>query len=312
MLLLAVLFAYVLTGCVKDDDSDCPDPEEANLIVRFEYFNLLDEDIFDDRIEMVDVIMFDQALNYYGWVTLDRTRLDQFRGVQLDVEPGEYYFVCWANNRSDRGETPGSGSLGGSYIYHYNPASADPLHYAPDKRIVLPDGTVTTGGDDAYKITVPPSTVKEDTMAFMSAHRTVNVYLKNFPGVDDPDYDLPTVSIDHLSEYYDFSLGRGPENAIFVQTTQEVTIEGTNYCFATFYIPHFDFDNNVNIVISGESAEGSYVRTVAMESVLQLYNIDRVYDGDDLVLDIEISWGNTLVTIEIPPFKITDVDPGFG
>ncbi|MCD7969623.1 MAG: FimB/Mfa2 family fimbrial subunit [Alistipes sp.] len=308
---LTILAAATLCGCIVDDRSDCYD-EDANLILKFEYFDNGGEDIFADRIETVDLIVFDEYKNFYAWVPISQNQLEEFRGYQMAVDPGDYYMVCWANNNSsgNQGSTPDA-----SYVYHSNPETADPLHYAPDKRFASMDEIARTRAmeEGTWKVTVAPSGSTVDTMSFMSAHRTVNVYLKDFPGMNNAaGPQFPEISIENLAEYYDFTLARGPERATFVQTSHILTVEQEWWCYARFYIPHFDYDNNVNVVIRG-TGEYTYNSTVTMEEILELHEITEVFDGDDLVLDVEVTYKGDGVPVEIsiPAFIVEDVDGGF-
>lgn len=308
--LIIFLAAGLLAGCIKDDRSDCID-ENANLVLNFEYFDLEGKDIFADRIDVVDLVIFDEFKNFYAWIPISQQELEEFQGYRMEVEPGDYYMVCWANNRSSGNgdaQTPGM-----SYLYHSNPETADPLHYAPDKRFVGTDeGTRTRSLEDGtWKLTVAPTGTTEDTMGFMSAHRTVNVYMKDFPGMDGSEPAFPEVTINNLSAYYDFTLARSPETTYFVQTSNVVTVEGERYCYASFYIPHFDYDDDIDVVITG-NGEYSYNYSIPMEEILELHEVTELFDGDDLVLDVEVTWlDGTLVKIEIPPFLVNDVGGKF-
>ncbi len=314
--LLLILSFIALTGCVKDNRDDCPDVPDRNLVLHFEYFDEEENDIFAERIDMVDVVMFDRNFNFYDWIFVNKASLDEFQGVQLEAEPGDYHVICWANVSSSRNEIPDDGnstSLGQSMIHHSNSETADPLHYAPDRRETTVNKSRTRGGsltdEGTWMLRVALSGTTEDTIAFMSAHRTLNVYLRNFPGMNDPEPVFPLVTIEHLAEYYDFTLGRGPESAYFVQTSYLVDIDEVTYCYAKFYIPHFDNDNDVNLVITGQG-QYTYSYTVSMQEILEINDIESVYDGDDIILDVEITWeGDHLVKVQLPPFRVIEVKP---
>ncbi len=311
---ISIFATAALLGCVKNSRDDCDTPAERNLVLHFEYFDQEENDIFAERIEMVDVVIFDEQFNFYNWVYLSKQNLDEFRGVRLEVEPGDYHLICWANLSSSRDEIPDdqSASLGQSVIHHNNRATADPLHFAPDRRS-LPLGRATRSGsltdEGTWLLSVPATGAKEDTVAFMSAHRTVNVYLQNFPGMDDPEPVYPDVAIENLSEYYSFTLGRSPKNAYFLQQPEEITVEGERYCYVKFYIPHFDGDNDINVVISEPGQD--VLETVTMEKILELNEIEELYDGDDIVLDLALVWGDSLVEVTLPKFKTEEIKPEF-
>ncbi|MCC8018616.1 MAG: FimB/Mfa2 family fimbrial subunit [Rikenellaceae bacterium] len=315
---ILILSFIALTGCVKDNRDDCPDDADRNLMLWFEYFDEEGDDIFAERIDMVDVVMFDRNYNFYDWRFVDKASLEEFQGVQLEVEPGDYHVICWANVSASRSEMPDDGSsssLGQSVIHHSNTETADPLHYAPDRRESTAKKSRTRSGsltgDGTWLLSVADKGTTEDTIAFMSAHRTLNVYLRNFPGMNDPEPVFPLVTIEHLAEYYDFTLGRGPENAYFVQTSYLMDVDEVTYCYAKFYIPHFDYDNDVNLVVTGQG-QYTYSYVVPMHQILEINDIDSVYDGDDIVLDVEIIWeGDHFIQVKLPPFRVIEVKPEF-
>jgi len=236
MALIACVFA--ITSCVKENLDDCPDDLDYNLILYFEYLDSEGNDryqkgngyypdgseIFSTRIQTIDVLIYDSEHNFYRWINCDDVIMSRERMKKVSVDPGEYYIIGWANNtlhREDMNIIFPTKSFGDSYLYHDNEKSADPLHYAPDMR-----GVPTRSPEDIglYSVDVKQYEITEHTLPFMSAHRTLNVYLRGFPEIYDDALINPSVSVSNLTFYYDNFLNRGRETAMFLTVAGEKKI----------------------------------------------------------------------------------------
>ncbi len=323
--------ALCMVSCVKEDLDDCPEKPEYNLILYFEYLTsdgmdrypagngvYPDEsEIFATRIQTVDVLMYDARQRFYRWINCDEIVISSERQVQVSVAPGEYYIVGWANHTSHRTDYQSlfpSKSFADSYIYHYGEKTADPLHYAPDMR-----GAPRRSSAEMtlYSVTVQEDEVSEHTLAFMSAHRTLNVYLRGFGEIDDENRENPVVSVSHLSSYYDNYLGRGTENASFTASSTEEMIynqaigDRELLGFASFYLPHFDKENDINIHIARPAITIGYDEVdIPMTYVLEKLELD-VEDGDDLIIDVLIEYNGTYVEVKVPEWISRNVDGNF-
>ncbi|MCD7937086.1 MAG: FimB/Mfa2 family fimbrial subunit [Tannerellaceae bacterium] len=323
--------ALFTVSCVKEDLDDCPEELGYNLILYFEYLDWEgnnrypsgngiypdESEIFATRIQTVDVLLYDASQKFYRWINCDNIIISSERMIQVLVDPGEYYIVGWANNSSHRNDYQSlfpSKTFNDSYVYHYGEKTADPLHYAPDMRGV----PVRSPEDIAmYGVTVQPNEVTEHTLSFMSAHRTLNVYLRGFGEVDEENQENPVVTVSNLTSYYDNYLGRGVENVLFtVQSTQEIIYnqaigDRENLGFASFYIPHFDQENSIKINITRPAMTIGYEEIeIPMTYVLEKLEL-TVADGDDLIIDVLIEYNGTYVEVKLPEWITDEVDGNF-
>ncbi|MCC8088646.1 MAG: FimB/Mfa2 family fimbrial subunit [Rikenellaceae bacterium] len=326
---LALLMLIALTvSCVREDLDDCPEELEYNLILYFEYLDSEGNDrypagngaypdgseIFATRIQTVDVLIYDARHGFYKWINCDDIIISSERMKKVSVPPGDYYIIGWANNISHRSDYQSlfpTKSFGGSYIYHYGEKTADPLHYAPDMR-----GVPTRSPEDIglYGVNVKQYEVTEHTLSFMSAHRTLNVYLRGFNEVDNEDRENPVVSVSNLASYYDSYLGRGIENAGYtVQSTEEIIYnqaigDRELLGFATFYIPHFDNENNILLNISRPALTVNHEEIeITMEYVMEKLELE-VEDGDDLIINVLVEFNGTFVEVKMPEWISHNVD----
>ncbi len=321
--LLFIMAFLFCTGCVKEDLDDCPDDAIQHLVLHFEYLDPkgspLDKEgyeLFATRLQTVDVLIYDAEENLYQWIGCDDVIYSQDRRKVVAVEPGEYFIIGWANNlshRTDFSTVFPESMLTNSYIYHDGEQTADPLHYAPDRRV-----TATRSENDhtdSYKVTVERNRTTEHTLSFMSAHRTLNVYLRGFPEVEN-DEENPVISVSNLTSYYDNYLGRGAETTLF--TVQSVTENVFNSAagdrellgFATYYLPHFDNENNIILDITRPALPVAHESIrLRMEDILEKLELE-VEDGDDLVINvlIELSEDGTFVRVKIPEWLVHGVD----
>ncbi|MCD8173145.1 MAG: FimB/Mfa2 family fimbrial subunit [Alistipes sp.] len=316
ILFLTVGLAF--NACVKDNRDDCPEGQDYNLSLYFEYYNNGGEDLFAENIEAIDLLIFDENLFLYQQLSLDEVIDHPERRRELYVEPGTYYIISWANNFGGRSRIgSGSRNLDDNYVYlNYSQLSSDRLYYAPDKR-----GLTGEQADDLelYKIEVAPVGITYDTVSFMSAHRTTNVYLKGFTEIEDQQRRNPDVYVRNLTCYYDFFLHRSDDNSVeYSKAAQEITIEEDDgrhrlYGFARFYVPHFDNESPVNLDIArilSSGVEESY--RIDMNDILEELDME-VWDGDEAVIDIliEAVGDGTYVVAKVPDWTVVDVRPGF-
>ncbi len=300
-------------SCVKENLDDCPEPDPYNLVLSFEYFDKTGKDIFADRIQAIDVLIYDRNYHLYKEINADDVLEHPQRTKSLYVEPGVYYIVSWANNFTNRfymaGVSKDNLLLGENRIYHnFSSESADELHYAPDLRAV---GQETEIPDDysIYRVTVADTGITYHTLSYMSAHRRVNVFLRGFDEVTSPETDNPFVHIANLTDYYNCYLKRGEESTRYQKISEEILVEEKNLGYAGFYVPHFDNQSPVTLQVVGQTPEGaSYLHRVTMDEVLRELEL-VVEDGDDETINVVIELiDNTYVVVKIPEWLTEEVD----
>lgn len=115
-LLLAV---GCLSGCIKEDMSDCPppfipepepepEPTTGTLKLALTYFmhNTQENgeyvDLFSQQVRKVDVFVFDQAGQFVQQITEEAApRFGENYTKELELPAGDYQFVVWGNHYED-------------------------------------------------------------------------------------------------------------------------------------------------------------------------------------------------------------------
>ncbi len=305
------LFPFFLTlglcSCVKEDLSNCPG-KETMLTLFFEYYPTGSEsDLFADYIDQVEFYLYDQDRNHYGTYVTDTPLLIAQQGFTLQIDPGEYYIVAWAN-------TPHTGSVNSDdepvldnyFLVHSQEAvTTGALYYAPDLRSTEAGSRASTDYSE-YRIAVTENETNFHTLPFMGAHHTVEVYISGLEADG-----LSTVSVEGLSKGYDFYLNTlTGETVTFTQKAamKEVEDEGV-LLFASFHIPHFDDENRITVHVAYGDKES--------EDEVELQDYIRrnglvVNHGDPQVIPILFEYREgTFVQVTFPGWISSDVGVGF-
>ncbi len=306
-----------VTACVKENLDDCPDEEITRLVLQFEYDDLTGKDVFDQRIEMIDVALFDASQTLVSHDSYRRTSLTD-RSVEYILEAGTYYVVCWGDITAVGQELPAVDSRLGSHlgelVIHHTGNGVSPMHYAPDYRdFVRPTGTTRAGAEyDIYKVEVEPGKTTYKTEAFMCAYRTINVYISGIEGLLSHPSSFPFAGIKNMQGAYDYYLQCVDDLFIDIEKiTTEVEIREESYARASFYVPHFEALNNYEIYITGNIQNASFYEKVMLEDFLRDNDIS-VYDGDELVIDICFKYlNNVFVGVENPGWNDDVIFPEF-
>jgi hypothetical protein len=286
------------------------------------YFTLLDRtgnDRFYEMITSVNCYIFNSnktLIDEKRFETDDlvnkkvSTKLGQKPGWKLDLEPGDYYAVCWGNvgTRTEfKNIIRGITSFQDCAIQIKEGASTgDPLYYAPyieNPWQVKSDGTAITTKDPHYEVyafTVEKGLIKEKEMRFICAHRTVNVYvIGHTTGT--------VVSATHLGADYNFLYQTGERHLDFMQPLKEVTLPEGRALMCTFYFLFDEITDDILFALktsavgakvdSSEISFKQYLVDAGISDREYIYNIYYKVDSFGLGVSITFSdWGSVAVT----------------
>ena len=303
-----------MVGCsLQDDASICPKNVNGRMTLYFTLKNEQGIDQFSQMITSVNVYIFDstktlikdtalQAIDLTRLVTLKSTQ--KFPGIILNLEPGDYYAVCWGNVGT--GSSFRSGLVRGVTRFEdcaiQIPTTAtstgDPIYYAPKKLNPYQNKSVaieTRAIDPSmvlYAFTVAKAEEREREMPFVNAHRTVNIYIMGYTD------GTPAVQATHLCTEYNFlyqSLGQYRD---FLQPAKEVnTPEGkallVSFCFG------FDEITDDIIFTLKRNAAGSTIPGVDPINLLE-FILENGLSDKEPVYDIRIVFSTLGVTIDVP------------
>ena len=116
-----LLSAGCLTGCIKDDLSDCPinvDPEPEpepepepttgtfRLALTYTMHNTQENgtyvDLFNDQVHKVDVFVFDESGRFIQQITEEAApQFAENYTKEIELPGGDYQFVVWGNHYED-------------------------------------------------------------------------------------------------------------------------------------------------------------------------------------------------------------------
>lgn len=212
--LLFLLCIVLLTGCIKDDLSDCD-----NVLLRFTYLGDGATDIFRQKIERVNLYVFDAETHTCVLShTLNQSELDG-QEMSLRLAPGSYQAVCIGNAYESTKIERKDGSDFAQMRFRCQSAetdglinSTDPLYHSL-KDFVIPEGEKV-----------------EELIPFKSSHIDVVVEVKGY--VDEVSASAPgapVLKMDKLPAWTDF------ENTPSLDETVEIVpvsaVENGSYVY---------------------------------------------------------------------------------
>lgn len=88
-IILYILLLVTVTGCIKENLDDC----ETTLY--FSYLGDGTKEIFPQKIEKVDMYIYNQNNVFVQKTVLNRKELNRQRGTTLNLPSGQYHIICW-------------------------------------------------------------------------------------------------------------------------------------------------------------------------------------------------------------------------
>lgn len=300
---LLLLTACLFTGCISEDNGSCPPELQNNLILQFLNPDNKPNSKFTDFIGKVDVFIYDSQNRLIKKKSVEEKDLNYFAGIQLNLAPGTYRVVCWANS-SDHSTYEqvlpdnllSDASLCNSNVdVDYTANNCDPLYYAP-------------ATEQAFMVTVPSRGVKTEKIDFASAHACIEVYIKGFQ--DQPTYNNipPIVRLTDVALGYNFE--RQPlDQFISYQGACNNQILNEESLFVIYFnTPLFNEDVPSLLQIRKQSST-EILTTVCIKDFIRDNNISLT-DNKQVVIPILIEYKSVGVSIGIPGWKQNSVTPG--
>lgn len=150
-IILYILLLVTVTGCIKENLDDC----ETTLY--FSYLGDGTKEIFPQKIEKVDMYIYNQNNVFVQKTVLNRKELNRQRGTTLNLPSGQYHIICWGNSLNDTRINEGS-SLQNNLV--------GAPHYFT-KELISTNDSLYFG---EREITIVNESYKVDTVYFSSAH----------------------------------------------------------------------------------------------------------------------------------------------
>jgi len=319
---LPLLAAFLLSGCIAENNDDCPPLGKVTLNYRLLDRNDEREDIFSKYISDVTMVVYDEGGEFVTWKRVDNQELKKFQGTTLKLGPGNYQVVCFGNvkgnTRTDGHHETGhriiNGKLTYATAYNKKAENGDDVFAAPRR----PKSYIEEGRKPLlHPVTITESQVLEDTIDFTPFHRNVEVYVVGFQ--DKGAIQIPRIELTDMVYGYSFDMEPlkdnedKPELISLEQNCRKTYSPEGEVAVAVFQTSYFDNDNSINIHIKRYS-NGEIVHTINMKEFLEDNNIDLndyLMDEDFTTVRILVTFLNGEVTITIPDWKATDVEPEF-
>ena len=299
------LIALIFSSCVRDFNDDCP--ADATFILLFEYKDRAGNDIFNERVQRVDVFVYDSDNLLIQRQTINEEQLTAFAGTELtDLCPSRYRIVVWGN-MSDKHSFSGVhlGSLfSEARLSHVSENGGEPLLYAP--------ATPLNATASAFIIHVSGTETRSATISFSRAHKRIEVYVIGFENRAETLGELPIIRLEGVSAHYGFDRAASENRIVFQSDAVARTQGNRQVAFAGFYTPLFGQNNPK--VIHVKSANNNVVYSVNLRDFLANNAEIVLHDTDipDMVIPVLISFNKDLsVDISVPNWEENVVRPEY-
>ena len=293
-LLCLTALTSVMAGGVREDTSGCP-PTEPNVKIGFTLFG---EGVFADEITLVTAVLFDGQGTYIPPViTLGKTALERYAGVELALDPGEYRMVFWAN-MDDNTEIR---VIDGTPVITYKDfggaaqqvlGNGDPLWYAPAV-------AAARAGENAqplryYEFTVPADGNYTGEVAFTKAHNAVNILIEGLP---PDDASMPTVEITNLASAVTFYGMQPLDDPLPTVTSavQTVAIQIDNVPYALAAFDTFPLGDMAGMYIVVKNAAGIEIFRIPLTDAIAQSGADPTAHE----INLRLTFGGLNVTVGI-------------
>lgn len=312
---LALMFTLFMTGCLKQDYSDCFD--EENVVLKFDLLNSDGTSIFADKIYGIDVMVYDANHHYVAQGRLSKTDLNEFPGIRFTLEPGEYRVVCWGNitNNSNIFGISDAGVFGECYLETVSDATGCPIYYGPEKEITDRDTPIVvrgsgTGIDNAdHTLVVQPNKQNTKDILLTQAHRNIKVFVKGYETAVEGA--APTVQMTDMPVRYDFQLRTCPSRKNYSSKAVNVETPSGAMQMTSFNFPisESDFQEDMILNIIRDSDRGIETSVSLKDWVEE--NKSKISDLLEFSILLIYDELNGMVTITVPDWGNEDVGPGW-
>lgn len=310
-LLILTSLALLLSGCMKEDMSECI--LEGDLTLTFTLPDKNGKDRFSAHIDAVEVLIFNNEGRFLMHKTVSKKMLGEFQGLKMTLPAGTYNLMCWGNvlDNSRFSQFVPDVTLFEECsleIPHTSTQTGDQVYYAPHKEkpsAFLLNGdipelvTKDIGKEyEIYKINIPAGENVTKNLPFIRAHRTVHVYTQNLN-------NAPRVSIKNLWSKYNFFFETQDLCYDFTRSASVEQISGVDYHIARFHsaLGLITADVDIDILSSVDD------RVLHRVNMLQFVKENPPADTDDIHILVTFL-DNLGITVTIPSWLDKPINPG--
>lgn len=290
-LILAGLFS---TSCLQEDYSACF--RRYNLMLS--YLGDGNTEIFPEKIDKVEMYVFDQNNNCVSAQTLSDTEVESQTATLPALEPGDYRIICVGNAFETGVENLDSRDYtemlfaAEDYLKGNTVSGNDSLYYASKELTVI--------GFD-------PKNAEEDVLIeFASSHYDILVEIINAP---DWIGKHPKVELTGVLPYTDFE---NDAKGTPVDYQMETEHDGVSTTTATANIMRHTNHEEVYLKVTGE--DGSAVALINFAEHIEKYKDKIDPTKHECLIPFRLEWDPTIcadVIIDLPKWMVVEVTPEF-
>lgn len=288
--LLTLSVSIFLTGCIYDDQEDCP--PYNNLSLMFIYPN------FDEHINRVTVGIYDAENQLAKSIQVEKNSLETFKGVQLHLPSGDYTAVCWGNafsNTQINGLIPGD-NLSMHRVAHPGYFSSTPI----------PTNDSLYYGTHHFTIDQNKST--EEPVIFTPAYIRLIIQVKGLSvmATAASSSDYPYIRINNLVPSYNYEmLAQGDLTTYYPAMTVDVV---NRVAEMTCDILRFENENPITIDVVENKRTNSLLHSIDLKSFMRSHSINIVA-GKEIVIPILITFDKNVNVTLIKEWIDVPTDP---
>lgn len=305
-LLLSTLF---MNGCIGEDMNACIETDTNNLTLNFSYIDGDGREIFSDKIDKVDVFIFDQANSFVCFKSVDKTSLSVFAGTQMNLSSGIYRIVCWANSFDNTTFNLFDNNISFEDAFIHNSlwdenslfVNGDPLYYGQPSQDEL-------SSSQEFVVTVPEKGEATATISFCPAHITIEVFIT---GLEDLSIGgellAPTIELAEIFTHYNFEMQTLNTTIPYRDLSTFHSIDKQQIASSCFYTPLFKEDTSIEIIIK-KTSDKSTVTAFSLANFMVENNI-TINSTGETVIPILIEYKQASVEIKLPTWDKNPIKP---
>ena len=279
----SLLLLILSSACIKEDLDDC------GIYVYFSYLGDFNTEIFPQKIERVNMYVYDESGTLVQTSTFDRDELRLSQGTMLDLPNGSYHLVCWGN-ANEMTQMNNHTSLGSATV-------AAPHYFT--REVITTNDSLYFGMKD---IVVHGDRWEQDTVYFNSSHIKMRVEIV---GVENEATIPMQVEIGNLSPTVDFARNFSSEKEHYYPIVQSESTTGKSV--ANFNVLRFHDDNDVFVnLVNPETGESIY--NLSLKDFMQRNNI-TVNGINEAFVGIRFKVNGLSVTVTA--WEEEEIKPGY-
>lgn len=286
---ILLLSALLTGGCIREDLSAC----HGRFSLRFSYTGDGPSEMFGEKIEKVDLYVFDSDNHLVKSESLERRQLGSEPVAHLDLPPGNYSVVS-IGNQHDNTAVVGIGDgtpcdMGSVLMGH-------PCAF---------DGGRMTGNDSLYMaacdISVPSMGEAQATAVFAASHFDMSVEVR---GTDPATTRL---ELRHPWPHTNFNNQPCGNACVYYPETEAAAKSASVTLVSRFNVNRFSEADDVLLDITDQA--GNNLHTVDISQFVATTGID--IGKQEVLIPVLVEFKSIGVTVSIPEWATEVIEPEF-